>query len=90
MKISFDPNKRLRTLQERGLDFARAGAVFAGHHFTREDLRQAYPERRFVTAGRLHGRMVVLVWTLRAGETRIISMRRANEREQAAYSQLLD
>ena len=90
MKISFDPNKRQWTLRERGLDFAQAGAIFAGHHFTREDRRQAYSERGFVTAGRLDGRLVVLVWTQRADETRIISMRKANEREQAAYSHFLD
>jgi uncharacterized DUF497 family protein len=29
--------------------------------------------------------MVVLVWTKRPGERRIISMRKANEREQAIY-----
>jgi hypothetical protein len=30
MEISFDPDKRSRTLIEHGLDFADAGRVFAG------------------------------------------------------------
>jgi uncharacterized DUF497 family protein len=29
MEIEFDQDKRDKTLQERGLDFARAGGVFA-------------------------------------------------------------
>ena len=33
------------------------------------------------TAGLLQGRMVVLVWTPRGTARRIISMRKANERE---------
>lgn len=34
---------------------------------------------------RLDGRMVVMVWTLRGEARRIISLRKANEREQARY-----
>ena len=30
MQIEFDPDKRDKTLAERGLDFAQAGDVFAG------------------------------------------------------------
>ncbi len=44
-----------------------------------------YGETRFITIGHLDGRMVVTVWTPRAGARRIISLRKANEREQAAY-----
>lgn len=94
MRITFDPAKREWTLQERGLDFADAAAIFAGAAFTFEDDRFEYPEVRFVTVGLLADRMVVLVWTpeaaLPVGEgRRIISMRKANAREQARYSQRL-
>ncbi len=37
------------------------------------------------TVGTLDGRMVVMVWTTRGEARRIISMRKANEREQARY-----
>ena len=95
MQITFDPAKRERTLRERGLDFADAAAVFAGRTFTFQDDRFEYPEIRCVTVGLLAGRMVVLVWTPDPGiaedETRrVISMRKANAREQARYSQQLD
>ncbi len=39
MQIEFDPDKRDKTLAERGLDFAQAGEVFAGVNVTAEDAR---------------------------------------------------
>ena len=39
-----------------------------------------------ITVGFLGGRMVVLAWTLRNGARRIISMRKANDREQKTYT----
>ena len=64
---------------------ARAEEVFAGDTLTVEDDRQDYGEKRFITIGFLDRRMVILVWTPRAGTCRIVSMRKANEREQAIY-----
>jgi uncharacterized DUF497 family protein len=90
VKIDFDPTKRERTLSERGLDFEDASKVFGGKHKTTLDDRMDYGEERFITIGYLVGRMVVLVWTLRKGVRRIISMRKANDREQEAYKDELD
>ncbi|WP_323016220.1 BrnT family toxin [Castellaniella sp.] len=90
MEIEFDPEKRDKTLTERGLDFARADEVFAGRHFTLEDTRENYSEPRYITVGKLDNRMVVTVWTPRDEARRIISMRKANEREQTRYAHRLD
>jgi uncharacterized protein len=89
MQIEFDGIKRDKTLAERSLDFARAGEVFAGRHLTRADTREDYVEERFVTAGWLDGRQVVVVWTPRGEARRIISMRKANEREIKTIGQTL-
>ena len=86
MRITFDPRKRERTLADRGLDFARAGEIFAGLEITQDDARRQYGERRQTTAGYLDGRMVIVIWTERDGARRIISLRKANEREQAYYA----
>jgi len=51
MKITFDPAKRDLTLRLRGLDFARAGDVFAGRTATVVDDSRDYGEIRFITAG---------------------------------------
>ncbi|WP_323120001.1 BrnT family toxin [Burkholderia alba] len=86
MEIEFDPAKRDRTLAERGLDFTRAVEVFAGIHYTIEDAREDYGETRYITVGKLDDRMVIMVWTPRGEVRRLISMRKANEREQKHYS----
>lgn len=85
MAISFDPAKRDETLKERGLDFADAEKVFASLLIENEDDRFDYGEERFVTVGFLGERMVVLVWTPRGEDRHIISMRKANAREQGRY-----
>jgi uncharacterized DUF497 family protein len=85
MQIIFDIAKRDITLLKRGLDLADAGLMFAGRHLTSEDCRQDYWETRYITVGMLSERMVVLVWTPRGADRRIISMRKANEREQNLY-----
>ncbi|KEQ05209.1 BrnT family toxin [Pseudorhizobium pelagicum] len=85
MAIVFDPTKRLQALRERGLDFAAAGEIFDGPHLTVEDDRFDYGETRFFTVGYMSARMVVVVWTPRGSDQRIISMRKANDREQTAY-----
>ena len=90
MQIEFDFDKRNRTLSERGLDFAHAGEVFAGVNVTAEDARFDYGEPRLTTVGVLEGRMVILVWTPRGEVRRIISMRKANEREIAKFAQTMD
>ena len=88
MRITFDPAKRAVTLAERGLDFARAAEVFADRHLTARDVRHR-EEVRFITLGFLDRRMVVLVWTPRGRSRRVISMRKANAREQARFASRL-
>jgi uncharacterized DUF497 family protein len=85
MDIEYDPAKRDVTLEKRGLHMARAGGVFAGSHLTFPDIRFDYREKRFVTVGLLDERMVVLAWTPRGAASRIISMRKANDREEKRY-----
>ncbi|HLL31910.1 MAG TPA: BrnT family toxin [Allosphingosinicella sp.] len=85
MDISFDPAKREWTLEHRGLDFADAERVFAGPGIMVEDDRRDYGEDRYVTYGRLGDRLVAIVWTPRDDVRHVISMRKANEREQRRY-----
>lgn len=88
--IDFDPIKRKVTLAERGLDFSQAGEVFDGKHFTRLDDRKDYLEDRYITVGWLGTRLVVLVWTQRGKARRVISMRKANEREQKLFFRFME
>ena len=89
MRLSFDPDKRDRALAERDLDFAAAVEVFTGRTYDQQDERFDYGEVRMITVGHMAGRMVVVVWTQRGDARHIISMRKANEREQARYARFL-
>jgi uncharacterized DUF497 family protein len=90
MSLEFDQLKRDKTLLERGLDFARAVEVFDGIHFTGQDKRMEYDEDRFITVGWLDANMVVMVWTPRGEVRRILSMRKANDREKTLYTSYLE
>ena len=85
MKIDFDPAKRLRTLEQLGLDMVHASRVFSGIKVTIVDDRKDYGEPRWITFGFLNARMVVIVWTKRGNDLRIISMRKANDKEQEIF-----
>ena len=90
-KLSYDPAKRAETLKERGLDFKSAAEVLQGSlQFTYEDDRFDYGETRWITVGYLSHRMVVIVWTQRGDAIHVISMRKANEKEQKKYKKRMD
>jgi uncharacterized DUF497 family protein len=88
--VTFDPVKRDTTLVERGLDFADAPLVFSGVTFEVEDTRKDYGEVRIICFGWLRGRLVVIGYTPRGSARHIFSMRKANEREKARLSPILE
>ena len=83
--FEWNEEKRQLTLEKRGLDFADTALVFADETYDFPDDRKDYDECRIITIGFLLERMVVIVWTPRGENRRIISMRKANEREYAEY-----
>lgn len=89
MDYVWDDGKSATNLLKHGLSFEDAALVFSGACVTFEDDRYDYGEPRLITLGALEGRVVVLVHTPRHEATRIISMRKANEREQKIYQQRL-
>jgi uncharacterized DUF497 family protein len=93
MPISYDENKRAETLEHRGLDFADAGeTLFSDEGFllTVHDDRREYGEQRWQTMGPFRGDIVMIVWTIRDGAHRIISMRKCNDREKGKYHATVD
>jgi uncharacterized protein len=90
MQIEFDPEKRDKTLLERGLDMAACAAAFDGPCLTFPDMRRGYGEDRFISFALLDGRMVVIVWTPRGKARRVISLRKANDREIREHAKRLD
>lgn len=85
MEFEWGDDKCKSNLVKHNLSFEDAHLVFDGDTMTIPDLRRHYGENRLITMGSLRGRIVVVVHVLRSDKTRIISMRRANVREQRIY-----
>lgn len=73
-----------------GLSLGDAEIVFAGPCVTFEDNRFDYGEPRFIPLGHLEGRVVVVAHPPRGVRMRMISMRKANRREEKAYRERLE
>ena len=90
MEFEWDDAKYQRNLAKHHPDFADAWELWEGPHFEWLDTRHEYGEVRQVVIGLIFDRACVCVYTIRDGRHRIISLRRANSREQARYWQAVD
>ncbi len=86
MEFEWDEAKSDICLVERGLDFAYATRVFLDpRRLVIQDRRHDYGEDRFQVLGAIEDRVYAIVFTIRGTATRIISARKANEKEIARY-----
>lgn len=86
--IEYDPLKDAENLKRRGLPLSLAGLLFDGPYIEEEDSRQDYGETRFIATGPIElfgDRIFVVVYTWRDAVRRIISFRKANDREIKRY-----
>lgn len=90
IEIEYDEAKRLKVIEERGVDMAEAVHVFRGDYVEIEDNRKDYGETRYRVWGYLKDRRVSFVWTPRGNRRRIITMRYAHEPEHQARFRTLD
>lgn len=87
MEFEWDENKRRINLQKHSLDFANAHLAFTEDAFVIPDDRENYGEDRYILLGLVRERIVVIAFTIRDDVIRVISMRKANKREQKSYVQ---
>jgi uncharacterized DUF497 family protein len=87
MEFEWDEDKRRANLQKHKLDFADAHRAFTEDAFVVVDDREDYDEDRYILLGLMRERIVVITFTVRNDIVRIVSMRRANKREQKDYVQ---
>jgi len=86
MEFEWDEAKSDACFTERGFDFAYAAqAFFDPDRVVEIDDRVDYGEERYRLMGRIQGRLFVVVYTPRNGVIRIISARKANQREIKRY-----
>ncbi|WP_250483282.1 MULTISPECIES: BrnT family toxin [unclassified Caballeronia] len=81
MDITYDDNKSARNVRERGLSFDRAREFDFTSALVAIDDRRPYGEVRYVALGYLDKRLHVMCFTETQTGIRVISFRKANERE---------
>jgi hypothetical protein len=87
MTYQWDSDKAAANLRKHGIDFADAVSVFS------DDLAITIPderfdEERFITVGiDAFGRVLVVVYTWRDNEIRLISARKATRNERKQYEE---
>ena len=85
MLIEFDASKNETNIAKRGLSFERAAEFDFSTARVWQDTRKPYPEPRFLALGYLDDRLHVLCFTHVPRGLRVISFRKANEREGAKH-----
>lgn len=85
MKIEFDPEKNARNIELRGISFEEAARFEWESAVLIPDTRRDYEEPRYRAFGFIEDRLHALVFTLREGSIRVISLRKANRREVLRY-----
>ena len=85
MELEWDETKRQDALAKRGLDFADVVEFGWREAVIIPYERRDYGEDREVAYGYLHGRLCVLCYTKRDTRLRVISLRKANQREVDRY-----
>ncbi len=86
MKIEFDPDKDEANKKKHGVSLAFAANVMADSHRVEIlDLRFDYGEERWAVFGMVERRVWICVYTPRGETCRVISVRKANDRETKQY-----
>lgn len=83
----WDEAKRQVNLRKHGVDFAIVEDFAWEHSIVFEDLRERYPEQRWVAVGPIGDIVFALVFTEpEESVTRVISLRRATKGERRLYA----
>ncbi len=85
MELEWDEAKRRSNLRKHGLDFDDAKFLDWDNATVIEDTRFAYPEPRYWAFARWNDRLHMVAFCLRDDSVRIISFRKANDRETKRY-----
>lgn len=81
MEFEWDEGKRASNLAKHGVDFAQVEAFEWSTATIFADSRRPYGESRWLALGTMSGRVHAVVFTARGDRIRIISARRANNKE---------
>lgn len=86
--FTWDDKKNAANAAKHGLRFEEIHEFKWEAAVYQNDGRRDYGESRYRAFGPLNGKMHIVVFTIREDSTRIISLRRANKREETLYEAL--
>ena len=90
MLYEWGQRKAGQNTTKHGVPFEYAVRVFLDkYRLDYEDERRAYSEERRIILGKIEGRLYVVAYTMRGKIIRLISARKANQREQRKYDETL-
>jgi len=81
----WDPEKAIANLAKHGVTFETVAAFDWANALIEEDRRYDYEERRFYALADVAGRLHAMIFTRRGQTVRVISFRKANDRERRRY-----
>jgi uncharacterized DUF497 family protein len=85
MEFAYDPDKDAANFRKHGIPLSNGVLLDLNLAAVSADERRPYGEPRFRAFGRIDGKGYCLVFTMREGAIRMISFRRAREKEMRRY-----
>lgn len=86
MEFEWDENKNKSNQLKHGISFEEATKIFDDEkRVEHQDFRQDYGEDRWKTIGQILGIIFSVTYTIRATVIRLISARRASQKERDLY-----
>lgn len=90
MKFKWDSSKNRANLRKHGFDLSDAIPMFDGPMLANPDIREDYAEDRWIGIGTTNGRIAVVVFVEPVNDViRIISLRKASQRERRLFEKAL-
>ncbi|GJE79315.1 BrnT family toxin [Methylorubrum thiocyanatum] len=86
MGFQWDLEKDAANQAKHLIGFRQAAEIFRGVRLTREDTRRDDGERRFIALGEYDNAVLRVVYTLRDGDIRIISVWKASRHDRKVYA----
>ncbi|GEO43396.1 hypothetical protein SAE02_75440 [Skermanella aerolata] len=86
-EYKWDESKNQKNIKERSLSFDTAKHIWLGEVIQTQDIRKNYGEDRYIAIGEVDSVVLVVVYTWRGTNRRIISARKANDAERQRYHQ---
>lgn len=85
MNVEWDPAKNWSNFRKHGINFEQIKPVFEDPARIDEYDDREYGEDRWIVIGMVDSTVVHVVYTIRNGDVRLITARRASTHEQARY-----